>query len=155
MRIAKRSVGITLALTAAAILGLQTPHANETSPTASPKTRRAVDQARIDAIKRQSLDLRQVRASLRGDMPLVPDAGRSITVESPPAPSISRSAATMPPPSPGLVMAQTSYDFQGEGWAGYQTARASGADIVHFIWMSWDRIPSNVDDSDRNVSYQS
>ncbi|HWO56071.1 MAG TPA: hypothetical protein VNN55_00740 [bacterium] len=156
MRIAKRSVGIALALSVAAILGFQTPHANETSPIASPKTRRAVDQARIEAIKRQSLDLRQVRASLRGDRPLAPDAGRTIVVETSPLQTVSQSAAASPPPpSPGLALAQTSYDFQGEGWNGYQTARASGADIVHFIWMSWDRIPRDIDDNDRSVNYQS
>lgn len=60
-----------------------------------------------------------------------------------------------PPQSPGLSIGETSYDFQGNASLGYQIARTAGADVVHFVWMSWDRLPVNIDDNERFVTYNS
>lgn len=81
---------------------------------------------------------------------------RSIIRETPSAGSqaYTSSASTPPPPSPGLAIGQTSYDIQHVASQGYQVARTAGADIVHFVWTAWDRIPmAGVDDNDRYVAY--
>lgn len=66
----------------------------------------------------------------------------------------SGSSAVPPPPSPGLAIGQSHYDYQHNGSQGYQVARLPGADVVHFVWMAWDRIPSDKD-NDRYVAYNS
>lgn len=65
------------------------------------------------------------------------------------------SASSPPPPSPGLAIGQSSYDYQHNLSQGYQVARTPGADIVHFTWMAWDRIPTSIDDNDRYLGYNS
>lgn len=65
------------------------------------------------------------------------------------------SATAPPPPSPGLVIGQSSYDYQHNLSQGYQVARTAGADVVHFTWMAWNRIPTSIDDNDRYLGYNS
>jgi hypothetical protein len=38
---------------------------------------------------------------------------------------------------------------------GRQAARLAGTDCVHFEWTAWDRLPTNVNDNDRYVNYNS
>ena len=64
---------------------------------------------------------------------------RSIIRETPIAGSqaYTSSASTPPPPSPGLAIGQTPYELQHNTSQGYQVARISGADIVHFVWTDY------------------
>ena len=124
--------------------------------TAGRKTNRRVAQSRIEEIKRHNLNLNNLRSayidgttsSLRFDRSILRDAPRPDNAYS------KSSGAPPPPPSPGIMIARSSYDYQSNTSAGYQTARVGGADIVHFVWMAWDRNPSGIDD-DRSVSYNS
>lgn len=122
----------------------------------SNKARRAVEQRRIAETRRQNLDLNNLRSSHINDarpdrdfdMPIIADAVSATGYNS-------SSAAVPPPPSPGIPLAVSTHDCQHNDSQGYQTARTPGADIVHFVWMAWDRIPTSVDDNDRYVAYQS
>lgn len=116
---------------------------------------RAIDQSRRDEIRRQNLNLDNIRSAYVEGIPVTRVFDQSVIAEGPVAGSRVSSAAAPPPPSPGFPMGQTAYDYQGNTWTGYQTARASGANIVHFIWMSKERIPAGVDDIERNVNYMS
>ena len=64
-------------------------------------------------------------------------------------------AFTPPPPSPGLAIGQTSWDYQHNHSQGYQVARMPGADIVHFAWTDWDRIPTGPQDNEHYFAYNS
>jgi hypothetical protein len=65
------------------------------------------------------------------------------------------SSAGGPPPadSPGDWFASTSYEYQHNYTQGYQVGRKSGSNFVHFVWMHWDRVPQDIEDNDRYVSY--
>lgn len=72
------------------------------------------------------------------------------------APSFANSSRSNPPaPSPGFAIGQTSWDFQHNHSQGYQTARTPGADIVHFIWTAFDRIPTSPYDLNYGLAYNS
>ncbi|HUU44218.1 MAG TPA: hypothetical protein VM118_00680 [Acidobacteriota bacterium] len=58
-------------------------------------------------------------------------------------------------PSPGVVAGITSYDFQHNEGQGHQVARNPGAEVVHMSWMYWDRIPTDIEEQDRFVRYNS
>lgn len=118
------------------------------------KVQRAVEQSRVEEIKRHDLNLNNLRWVFDDTRPS-PGFDRSIITDGVPTHVRASSSAVPPPPSPGIPIGYSTYDYQGNNSYGRHVARMPGADIVHFIWMAWDRIPTSVDDNDRYVAYNS
>lgn len=65
-------------------------------------------------------------------------------------------AQAAPPASPGIQLGETSYETPTQESMARHTARAAGADIVHFAWPRWDRIPASPEDTEgRRFCYTS
>lgn len=159
MQLAKRLVCSVLAAVTVLAFGLlfSSSSAGETRTIGDRKAQRIVGQSRLDQIKRHTLNLDNLRSRYVNDIPATSAFGSSIIHDSPRSgPSHLSSAIVPPPPSPGIVLGLTSYDYQANDSPGHQVARMPGADIVHFVWMHWDRLPSaGVDYTDRFVAYNS
>lgn len=151
-------IGVALVIAAAGFSAVAVHAVDSPETLAKRKLQREINQRRHDERKKQETNLAWVMSryidgsnslNLNFDTPIIretsnPRSGESLSSSNPP-----------PPASPGLPIGQSSYDYQHNDSQGYQTARTSGADIVHFVWMAWDRIPQSVDDNDRYVAYNS
>jgi hypothetical protein len=151
-------LGVALVVAAAAFSAVAVQAVDSPETLAKRKLQREINQRRNDERKRQETNLAWVSSryidgsssslNLNFDSPIIRESSH-------PGTGFSSSSAVPPPPSPGLAIGQSSYDYQHNDSQGYQTARISGADLVHFVWMAWDRIPASVDDNDRYVAYNS
>jgi len=150
-------LGVALVVAAAAFSAVAVQAVDSPETLAKRKLQREINQRRNDERKRQETNLAWVSSryidgssslNLSFDSPIIRETSH-------PGTGFTSSSAVPPPPSPGLAIGQSSYDYQHNDSQGYQTARISGADIVHFVWMAWDRIPASVDDNDRYVAYNS
>lgn len=164
MHVTLRLVVLVGIISVGVAMGLS-PSAAAPATTKNIRIRRAVDQARIDEIKREQLNLTNLRSMHINDPVGTRGIDESIIREqvSPNYTADFSNSTTPPPPSPGIPIAVSSYDYQHNDSQGYQVARTAGADIVHFIWMTWNSPGcwwpgSNKDvacDNDRYVAYNS
>lgn len=150
-------LGVALVVAAAAFSAVAVQAVDSPETLAKRKLQREINQRRNDERKRQETNLAWVSSryidgssslNLSFDSPIIRETSH-------PGTGFTSSNNPPPPASPGLPIGQSSYDYQHNNSSGYQTARTSGADIVHFVWMAWDRIPASVDDNDRYVAYNS
>jgi hypothetical protein len=132
----RQPIELFVALVAAGVL-LLTAHGTEPRASSNRKIQRTIDQSRIDEIKREELDLRNLRARYINESVTSNDFDRSIIREQ----QFQSDGGKMspehapPPPSPGIPIAKSFSDYQHNNSQGYQVARTAGADIVHFTWM--------------------
>jgi hypothetical protein len=157
MRLSKWFVGLVIGAIALQFGQQQSINARSTSDGVSAQsTQRSIEQARRDAIRRDYLNLNNIRSHYITDRTPSRDFDQSIITESSTTGRQTASAAAVPPPpSPGLPMGQTSYDFQGFSTSNRRTARVGGANIVHFVWTDVPFIPGQMYEQDRWVSYSS
>lgn len=150
-------LGVALVVAAAGFSAVAVQAVDSPETLAKRKWQREVNQRRNVEMKAKQMDLRWTSTrhidgrnslNLSFDTPIIQES----TV---PRTSLSSGSFAPPAPSPGLAIANTSYDYQHNDSQGYQTARTSGADVVHFIWMAWNRIPNDVEQFDRFVAYNS
>ncbi len=154
-KIMKLGVALVIATAAFSAVAVQAVDSPETL--AKRKLQREINQRRNDERKRQETNLAWVSSraidgssslNLSFDAPIIRESSH-------PGTGFTSSNNPPPPASPGLAIGQSSYDYQHNNSSGYQTGRTSGANIVHFVWMAWDRIPSDIEANDRYVAYNS
>ncbi|HWO57899.1 MAG TPA: hypothetical protein VNN55_10080 [bacterium] len=150
-------LGVALVIAAAGFSAVAVQAVDSPETLAKRKWQREVNQRRNVELKAKQMDLRWTSnryidgrnsLNLSFDNPIIQES----TV---PRTSLSSGSFAPPAPSPGLPIANTSYDYQHNDSQGYQTARTSGADVVHFVWMAWNRIPNDIEQFDRFVAYNS
>lgn len=62
-------------------------------------------------------------------------------------------AQGVPAPSPGLDIGFTSYDYQANSSQAHNVARTPTGQEIHFTWMAFKSIPTDIEASDRYVLY--
>ena len=123
---------------------------------AARKLKREIESRRTMESKLRTLDWSKTRVMDGDNGPSSLSGFDNSVVRTPSIPNgLYSSAGAPPPPSPGIAIGNTTYDYQSNQSQGRQTARLAGADCVHFCWMAWDRIPSDPNQNDRFVAYNS
>jgi hypothetical protein len=150
-------LGVALVVAAAAFSAVAVQAVDSPETLAKRKLQREINQRRNDERKRQETNLEWVSSraidgsnslNLNFDAPTIRETSH-------PGTGFTSSNNPPPPASPGLPIGQSSYDYQHNNSSGYQTARTAGHDVVHFVWMAWDRIPNDIEANDRYVAYNS
>ncbi|MEW5701918.1 MAG: hypothetical protein AB1792_06795 [Candidatus Zixiibacteriota bacterium] len=92
-----------------------------------------------------------------GTNPFAAGSGMSIVNDNGYAVNPMFQAAGVPPPDPvgSLAVGNTSYDYQHNSTMHHEVGRWATGTIVHFTWMFWDKVPPDIEDADRFVSYSS
>ena len=130
-------LGVALVVAAAAFSAVAVQAVDSPETLAKRKLQRMIDQRQNTERKRQETNRAWVTSryidgssslNLSFDSPIIRETSHPRT-------GFASSNNPPPPDSPGLPIGQTSYDYQHNNSQGYQTARTSGADIVHFVWM--------------------